>query len=739
MSGLGRRRFLVGSAALAGGATVVACAAPERESQVQSFVLQPELSLPGQELWFATTCAHSSCGNSVVVRTIDGRAKKVEGNPAFPINQGKLNVRSQAGVQSLYHPDRLTAPKRRRGLRGANEFEDLEWPAGLDLLTEKMSEARSVVVITGPISGTRARIARDFATAFGGEHLVYETLESTVWRQTVRDGLGARRLPYLDIANAHSILSFGADFLSTWLSPTQYGVGYGEFRQGHGERGRLIQVEPRMSMTGANADSWVYVHPGQEGVLALSVAQVIAAEGLAPPDNWFGLVSEIGGLEALNAYAPDRVSQRTGVPVERIQEIAREFASHQPGFAIAGGPALASTNGLDNGLAAMLLNHMVGSVGQPGGLLPNPDLRSTVTPPTEPTSFADLAGRGNTWLEGEPPDAAIVFEADPVYGMPEATRFADALGEIPFVVGIGTIMSETLGHADLVLPSTHPFEEWGDYVPDPAPRQHVVGLQQPVVRPTTSGRSFGDILLTLWHDLRPSLAPPWETMRDAVRANAAEVFRGGDFNERWVELLKNGGGWNDDWAPEFRTAPNWHINLLAEPAFSDNGIEFPLHLIPFEGVALGGGDETANPWLQATPDPISTATWTTWVEMNPSTAAALNVSRGDVVRIETAHGEFEAGVYISPAAAPGVLGVPIGQGHAFGGRWREDRGSNVLASLAPLTVAGSGALAWAATRARVRPTGDYRQLPTIEVLPNARNDVEEVIVQVTNGNGAHHK
>ena len=217
--------------------------------------------------------------------------------------------------------------------------------------------------------------------------------------------------------------------------------------------------------------------------------------------------------------------------------------------------------------------------------------------------------------------------------MPEATRFADALGSIPFVVGIGTIMNETLGHADLVLPSTHPFEEWGDYVPDPAPRQHVVGFQQPVVTPSISGRSFGDILLTLWHDLRPNLAPPWETMRDAVRDSAAQVFRGGEFEERWIELLKNGGGWSNEISPDFAGTLEWHVNLLAEPAFSDNGVEFPLHLIPFEGVALGGGDETANPWLQATPDPLSTATWTTWVEMNPSTAAALDVSRGDVVRI----------------------------------------------------------------------------------------------------------
>ncbi len=733
MSTLGRRRFLAGAAALAGGVAVVGCAAPDRESQVQSFVLQPEQSLPGQELWFATACAHTTCGNSVVVRTIDGRAKKVEGNPSFPVNRGKLNVRSQAGVQSLYHPDRLDAPLQRRGLRGGGDFEALPWTTALDLLADKLGAARNVIVITGPVSGTQARIARDFAAAFGGEHLVYESIETSVWRQVARDGLGAERLPFLDIANAGSILSFGADFLGAWVSPTHFGVGYGEFRQGAGARGRLMQVEPHMSMTGANADTWVYVNPGQEGALALSVAQVIAAEGLVPLEAWFDVVHTVGGIDALNEFAPDRVSDRTGVPAARIQALAHEFVSHPPGIAIAGGPALASTNGLDNGLAVMLLNWMVGSVGAVGGILPNPGPRSGVTPPVAPATFADLAGRGNAWLEGERPDAVIVFDADPVYGMPQATRFADALGTIPFVVGIGTIMNETLGHADLVLPATHPFEEWGDYVPDPAPRQQVVGYRQPVVKAMGSGRSFGDTLLEVWREVRPASAPPWETMRDAVRDSARQAYAGSDdFEQRWVTLLRDGGGWNDAAATAFTTAPDWHVGLLAQPAFGGGHVEYPLHVIPFESVALGSGDETAAPWLQATPDPLTTATWTTWVDMHPATATALRVSRGDVVSVETPHGSFEASVYISPVAAPGVLGVPVGQGHVFGGRWREGRGANVLASLAPLPVAGSGALAWAATRARVRPTGDFRRLPTIEVLPNSRNDVEEQVVQITN-------
>ena len=156
-----------------------------------------------------------------------------------------------------------------------------------------------------------------------------------------------------------------------------------------------------------------------------------------------------------------------------------------------------------------------------------------------------------------------------------------------------------------------------------------------------------------------------------------------------------------------------------------------MHLVPFESVAIGTGDESANPWMQATPDPITSTTWTTWVEVNPKTAAALGVTRGDVVEIRTLHGKFEATVYESPVAAPGIVGVPIGLGHKFGGRWREDRGANVLAALAPLTVAGAGGLAWAATRAAVTPTNNFKQLPTIEVVPNARNDGEEPVVQIS--------
>lgn len=734
MSGIARRRFLTGAAALAGGATVVACAAPERESRVQSFVHSPEQTLPGQELWFATACAHSTGGNSVVVRTVDGRAKKVEGTKGFPVNLGKTNVRGQAGVQSLYNPDRLKTPLRRRGTRGEGRFEAIGWPEALDLLTENFGSAKNPLVVTGPISGTRLHVLAQFLANSEGRHLVYEAQDTTTIREAARLIFGYTQLPHFDIANAGAVLSFGADFLGTWLSPVHYSTAYGKFRE-EPKRGRLIQIESHMSLTGANADRWIYVNPGHEGALALSIAQVIAAENLTGDDRWFDPVNAVGGIDALNAYAPELTAARTGVAPDTVREIARDFATHPPALAIAGGAALAQTNGLDNAAAALLLNRIVGSAGAAGGVRPNPAAPAAVPAAAAGTPFNQWGALATGLLDGsEEIDAAFFYDVDPVYGLPASTRFADALGKMSFVVGMGTFLNETLARADLVLPATHPFEEWGDYVADPAPNMQVVGYQQPVVTSWTNARSFGDVMLALTSELFPDAPPPWTTMRDAVRDGAQALIGQDGFDRGWIELLRTGGRWQDGEGREAQAdQPDWHIGLLAEPAFAGDTTEFDLHLMPFENVAFGAGSESANPWLQATPDPLTTVTWTTWAELNPATAQRLGVKRNDVVHVDTPNGTLRARVYESPVAPPNVVAVPIGQGREFGSRWNVDRGANVMQALAAQAVAGSGSLAWGATLARVRPAGEHDRLPTLEVIEDPRNDGEAPPVRVTSG------
>ena len=134
----------------------------------------------------------------------------------------------------------------------------------------------SLAFLSRPLSGSEGRLIQTMMQAMGSTRLLtFESLGRETYRRAAQISFGWNTMPHLDIENARYILSFGAEFLGTWLSPVRYNIGYGEFRQGRpGIRGKHVQVEPRMSQTGANADEWVPVRPGSEGILALGMARV---------------------------------------------------------------------------------------------------------------------------------------------------------------------------------------------------------------------------------------------------------------------------------------------------------------------------------------------------------------------------------------------------------------------------------------------------------------------------------
>jgi molybdopterin-containing oxidoreductase family iron-sulfur binding subunit len=156
------------------------------------------------------------------------------------------------------------------------------------------------------------------------------------------------------------------------------------------------------------------------------------------------------------------------------------------------------------------------------------------------------------------------------------------------------------------------------------------------------------------------------------------------------------------------------------------------HLVPFASTSLGDGRGASLPWLQATPDPVTTATWSTWIEINFEKAEEMGIGEGDVVSVTSPHGEIEALAYPHPGMPPDVVSIPIGQGHAAGGRYAKGRGANVLSILAPLSDDTAGALAWAATRVKIEKTGRYVRLPKFEnTVPDLPEDEERMIVQIT--------
>ena len=748
---LTRRNFLAWAGLSAIGA--VACdVIQDEELSLQSPRSLPEDLVKGRDNWYATLGRQATDGEGVIVRVMEGRAKKIQGNPRYPINQGKQSVRSEAGLQALYHPDRLSGPMLRTGSRGSGQYRSIQWePEALDILRRELhARSQGMVLITEPQRGTLAMIADRFATSVGGRHLGFEALDDTTYRAAIKGVFDQDRLPDFDIANANYVISFGADFLSTWGSSTRLATAYGEFRQGNrrqtqGSRGYLVHVDPRFSMTAANADEWLPIRPGMEGYLALSLAYVILSEGMQAPGVNVDALTNGQGAAALEAFSPERIAALLGIPeqlhegmstADKIRDLANNFAHHGPSIALGGDSAGAHTNGQFNLMAIYVLNHLVGSVGSNGGMRFNPASPLGNLPAAARVGSArDWAAVANDIRRGQT-RLVLVHDANPVHGLPASLGFEGALNRDDlFIVSFSSFMDETTVMADLILPDRVYLEDWGDDVPEPGPGYEVIGIQQPVVNPLSDldPRSFGDILLSMAQEMGQETALPWTSVEEAMKAGAETLYGTGRGSSRqaasagdlWNLMLQQGGWWDED---ATGPTPRVRIGLLndiaaqaSEPGYAGGG---DFYLLPFAHNTLLDGRLAHIPWMQAVPDPVTTVTWQTWVELNSHTAERMGLREGDIVDVATDSGSISGVLYPNPALPPNVVAVPLGQGrrvgsdYATGGDPRES--SNALDLLSASHVTENGALAWAGHRARVSATGQSLKISKFEGIFPAR-------------------
>ena len=743
---LTRRNFLAWAGLSAAGA--VACEGfgiREGEFDLQSPVRLPEDLVKGQDNWYATLCRSCPSGEGIVVRVMDGRAKKVEGNPVYPVNMGKHSAACEAGLQALYHPHRIARPLQRNGPRGQGQYVQLEWSDALDILRQRLQErGDSMLMVTEPLRGHLGKLVGRFAESVGGRHLGFETLDVNTYRSAVKNVFGQDLLPDFDLENTRFLLSFGADFLSTWVSPTRWSVGYGEFRHGgERERGSLYQVDSRFSMTAASADKWLPIRPGWEGHLALSLAYVIIEENLQPAGVDADALTGGRGAAALERFRPEAIAERVFMAehlrgrdgVQAIRSLAREFAGRTPALAIGGGSAGAHSNGLFNLEAIYALNYLVGSVGAEGGLRFNPGS------PLEDVPAGSQAGSLSDWTEvaqdlnSGKTRLLLLHQADPVHGLPSSLRFRQALTEPAdlFVVSFSPFLDETSALADLILPDRVYLEDWGDDVPEPGPGYQVVGFQQPVVNPLyeIEPQSFPDILLTMSQELGKEAELPWPKYQDLLREGSDELFalnrgsvQAASAEEFWTKLLQRGGWWDEGvTGPRNLTAPNDLLGRIAakaqEPRVSRAGASGDtFYLTPFAHNTLLDGRNAHLPWLQGAPDPLTTITWQTWVEISDRDAKRMNIREGDVLLVESAAGSIRVLAYPTPAVPPGTVSIPLGQGRNQGSEYATDRpgweSANVMDILEPRQVEGTGGLAWASTRVRVSKTGDSVKVSKFE-------------------------
>ncbi len=768
---LTRRHFLAWAGLGALGA--VACEGfgiREGELNIQSPVSLPEDLVRGKDNWYASLCRNCPSCEGILVRVMEGRAKKVQGNPLYPLNLGKNHARCEAGVQALYHPDRIPGPMRRGGNRGSGRFDSISWePEAMNTLVRQLTDRGSrAVLLTKPTRGHMAVLTSRFAQAVGVEQLAFEAIDNNVYRRAVSDVYQQSVLPDFDLANANFVLSFGADFLSTWISPTRWSMGYGEFRQGQGrrERGTLYHVDSRFSMTAANADKWVPVRPGWEGYLALSIAQVIVDEGLAAPGvDVDALIDGDTGRGILNSFRPELAAPLVGItpeiaggdPAEFIRKLARDFAGHGPSIAIAGGSAGAHSNGLFNLEAAAVLNWLVGSVGATGGVVPNPTGPWDGIPDSAGSASIDDFESLVERIKSGDVRMLMLHNVDPVHGLPASLKLRDAIvsAQDLYVVSFSPFIDDTSALADLILPDRIYLEDWGDDIPDPAPGYQVAGFQQPVVNPLwdLDPRSFPDVLLAAADGLEVGDQLPWRSYQAMLRESSDQLFetnRGSieasSAEEFWTAILRRGGWWDESARGPAQLRPrDGLLRRIAEsaspPTFAGYSGDQTLYLVPFSHNTLQDGDLAHLPWLQGAPDPVTSVTWQTWIELNDTTAERHGIREGDIVRVESSQGSIRAVAYLTPATPPEVVAIPFGGGRRHGSSYATDRpateSSNVAEILEPTRVAGPQSLAWAGTKVVISRTGESVNVSKLEgdarAVEIGLSAAEEIIKTVAPG------
>ncbi len=693
--GLDRRRFLTVLGTAGAGTAALSGCSTDRIEKLVPYLVQSEDQVPGIPTWYASTCTECSAGCGLHVKTREGRAIKLEGNPEHPVNGGALCAMGQAALQGLYNPARVKGALRREG----GSLGAVAWPDAIRLLAERMRAAQGrVAVISGAGPGTFDDLLAEWTAAAGGRLVRWEPFSREPERIANRRTFGADEVAHYDFAAARHVVSFGADFLETWGPVVEQQRG---FAASHGFDGRemskLVVVGSRMDLTAMNADEWHPVTVGSEASLALGMAQVLLAERTGAPADALGLPA------ALAAYTPERVAADTGLTPELVRRLAREFASASPSLAVAGGIGAQHRRAAELCAAVNLLNYVAGNVGRTvrfGLGLPARD------------GYEAMAGLIAEMNAGQI-QLLIVHDANPVYALPRTAGFAAAMAKVPFTVSTATVLDETAALADLLLPNRHALERWDDL----RPRAGVRSLMQPVMTPVVDAMATGDVLLGAAKQVGGPMtrftAASWEAHLREAWAGFGRTRGAADADRFWRDALQHGGIYEaGPAAAAVRLAPEAAPGPFTPPALDGDG---DFVLVPAPSTMLYDGRGANKPWLLENPDPVTKITWHSWVEIAPETAHRLDVREGEILRVTSPHGSIEAPTYVYPGLRGDVVAVPLGLGHTEYGEFARGRGVNFLDLLGG--GAGAAFVPYVGTRVSLAKTGRYKQLSKTEGNP----------------------
>jgi anaerobic selenocysteine-containing dehydrogenase len=697
---ISRRDFLkLAGLGAATSAVLTGCGPAAKYVTRQPYFKMPEYTYNGESTYYATTCRECAAACGLVVRTMQGRAIKVEGNKNHPVNLGKTCARGQTTLQGLYNPDRVTQPIKQGRASELSEAA-MSWDDAIAAVSDALKKYKpsEIAFLMGMAPDHLFDLVTELTADMGapapirfGALGMFESRATLA--QAAQEMYGQAALPFFDMANADVVVSFGANFLETWLSPVAYTRGFSKMRKGrNGKRGYFIQFESRMSQTAAVADEWIPLRPGTEGLAAAALGRLFAeARGISA-----------GAFAQVDAA---RAAESAGVKLETLEAIAARLAQAAAPLALAGGAALGQSNGLQNAKAILALNAVMNNPGQPGGVFLSPLApgEDAYHRPASAQEMADFVRK----LDSGAVKALFIHGVNPIFELPKSLGFADALKKVETVISFATFPDETALMSDYIFPDHQGLESFGYQRAATGADASVLSGMQPVVSPFHNTKATADVLLAAANlPYADEFAFIQSKLQQFVPVSGGS-FAAPEINTFIAYFQQHGGWWKTDGALVAPSALNGAVKV-SEAEFEEG--EF--FLVPFVSPTLA--EAGANkPWLQEAPDPTTTVMWNTWIEMNPDTAHELGIENDDVVRLVSAAGEVEAPVYLYPAIRPDTIGIPFGQGHTAYGQFAARRGVNP-ADLFPSKFNEAGDLAFAGIKVRVEKTGRKQLLSRLE-------------------------
>ncbi|UTW68108.1 TAT-variant-translocated molybdopterin oxidoreductase [bacterium SCSIO 12643] len=623
-------------------ATLAACEAPVMKSI--PYVVKPEEVTPGIANYYASSYYDGFEFAPILIKTREGRPIHIEGNKESEMTRGGITARVNSSLLGLYDEARVRNPR----LNG----EETKWSKVDKAVKASLKSAKKVRILSNSIISPSTQAAFDlFASKLGSEeapvdfkHVTYDESSSAGILMANKNYFGKAIIPSYRFENAKVVVSFGADFLSTWLNTLEYSDGYSANRlPDHGEMSRHYQFEGSFSLTGTNADIRGAVKPNEIGLAVIAL---------------YNEVAKATGNASIKGAKFEDDNDVAG----KIKSAAKDLLSHKGKSLVVCGSNDIATQEVVNGL-----NQMLGSYGKTIDITKPLNIRKS-----NDQEFADLVAE----MKSGSVDTLLIYGVNPVYSAPASLDFAGALSKVKMSVSFSDKADETGSMTTVLAPDNHYFENWNDYVPV----EGSAFIAQPVIRPlftktkTQQGTRQAQESILRFVKVRMSF---YDFMRENWKTTILPLqTKYSSFDELWNNTVHDGFvHYTPAPVPQTLEAiiPT-DINTSASNVVKGSKASGMVAEL-FTETKMGIGNQANNPWLQELPNALTKVTWDNYVAMNPADCRAqgYNTTYGQqlpasLVNVSIGGSTLKLPVIATPGQKIGTVSIALGYGRTKTGR-----------------------------------------------------------------------